>query len=455
MTDKTPQNQVENPVNTPTTLAGTTDTARNGELKSRALPQADALKARFKAGGIPLQTDFADLIDLANMGRQAVGGAEGQSGPANGFTLSSEGRLELKPNAAKGISVEQDGVAIKLKTISGLTMDKDGISIKPKADSGIELKDSAGISLKPGNGISVDKDGITVKAEENKGLQVTNNGVSVKPGNGIAVNSNGVNLKLAKGAQNNGGGGQGTDGFTSIGSAGGLALSSNGLSVDAGNGIQIDSKGVSIKLAANSGLSADETNGVKLNVDSGIKISNGAVTIDQNKVLPRGIITMFSGSKVPEGWAFCDGTNGTPDLQNRFIMAGYVEHIGGKSSNAFQGDINSKVFSFTSDSQTVRVKGSTKGHALSADENGKHKHEQGETLNLSGMCHNSYTTDHSNRDWVNGGGSQSNPPKYRPYTFESGKGNPHAHDVDLTSDSHTHNNKVSVPYYILAFIMKL
>lgn len=112
-------------------------------------------------------------------------------------------------------------MAIKLKTISGLTMDKDGISIKPKADSGIELKDSAGISLKPGNGISVDKDGITVKAEENKGLQVTNNGVSVKPGNGIAVNSSGVNVKLAKGAQNNGGGGQGTDGFTSIGSAGG------------------------------------------------------------------------------------------------------------------------------------------------------------------------------------------------------------------------------------------
>nr|WP_241390142.1 hypothetical protein [Serratia proteamaculans] len=118
MTDKTPQNQAENPVNTPTTLTDTTDTARDGELKSRALPQADALKERFKAGSIPLQTDFADLVDLANMGRQAVGGTEGQTGPANGFTLSLEGRLELKPNAAKGIVVDKDGIAVKLQVTS-------------------------------------------------------------------------------------------------------------------------------------------------------------------------------------------------------------------------------------------------------------------------------------------------------------------------------------------------
>ncbi|MGL4353721.1 MAG: hypothetical protein ACRCTP_07320 [Aeromonas popoffii] len=125
MTDKTPQNKAETPVNTPATLARTTDTAR------RALPQADALKSRFKAGSIPLQTDFADLIDLANIGRQAVGGAEGQTGPANGFTLSSEGLLELKPNAAKGISVDQDGVAIKVG--SGLQIDSEkGVSLIPE-----------------------------------------------------------------------------------------------------------------------------------------------------------------------------------------------------------------------------------------------------------------------------------------------------------------------------------
>jgi hypothetical protein len=38
--------------------------------------------------------------------------------------------------------------------------------------------------------------------------------------------------------------------------------------------------------------------------------------------LPAGIIVMWSGSRagIPAGWLLCDGTNGTPDLRNRFVM---------------------------------------------------------------------------------------------------------------------------------------
>ena len=37
--------------------------------------------------------------------------------------------------------------------------------------------------------------------------------------------------------------------------------------------------------------------------------------------IPSGTITMFSGliAAIPGGWAFCDGTNGTPDLRNLFV----------------------------------------------------------------------------------------------------------------------------------------
>lgn len=39
--------------------------------------------------------------------------------------------------------------------------------------------------------------------------------------------------------------------------------------------------------------------------------------------LPRGFIGMWSGSlaSIPAGWAICDGTNSTPDLTDRFIVA--------------------------------------------------------------------------------------------------------------------------------------
>ena len=39
-------------------------------------------------------------------------------------------------------------------------------------------------------------------------------------------------------------------------------------------------------------------------------------------VIPVGVITMWSGpiSSIPRGWALCDGTKGTPDLRNRFVV---------------------------------------------------------------------------------------------------------------------------------------
>ena len=38
--------------------------------------------------------------------------------------------------------------------------------------------------------------------------------------------------------------------------------------------------------------------------------------------IPAGVIVMWSGpiSSIPDGWALCDGTNGTPDLSDRFVL---------------------------------------------------------------------------------------------------------------------------------------
>jgi hypothetical protein len=43
-----------------------------------------------------------------------------------------------------------------------------------------------------------------------------------------------------------------------------------------------------------------------------------------------GIIVMWSGSiaNIPSGWALCNGSNGTPDLRNRFIIGAHSDNVG-------------------------------------------------------------------------------------------------------------------------------
>ena len=60
----------------------------------------------------------------------------------------------------------------------------------------------------------------------------------------------------------------------------------------------------------------------------------------------KGIIVLWSGAiaDIPAGWALCDGTLGTPDLRNKFIVAAgdtYAPGDAGGSVNhghAFTGD---------------------------------------------------------------------------------------------------------------------
>ena len=44
--------------------------------------------------------------------------------------------------------------------------------------------------------------------------------------------------------------------------------------------------------------------------------------------LPKGTIVAYNLSNAPKGWTLCDGSNGSPDLRNKFILGGGYRGVG-------------------------------------------------------------------------------------------------------------------------------
>lgn len=63
-----------------------------------------------------------------------------------------------------------------------------------------------------------------------------------------------------------------------------------------------------------------------------IEQQDGTLTISAaGGGIPSGCILIWSGASnaVPDGWALCDGTNGTPDLRGRFVLGESESHAVG------------------------------------------------------------------------------------------------------------------------------
>lgn len=139
-------------------------------------------------------------------------------------------------------------------------------------------------------------------------------------------------------------------------------------------------------------------------------ISNLDVTNKFN-LLPKGIIVAWNGTTAPTGWAICNGSNGTPDLRNRFIL-GY----GNKYSLASKGG-----------QEQVTL---TRSHMP------RHNHDFSARGDDEGYCSKNNTRSCG----IKTSDNRSNDRMPSINTSYEGEGKPH-------------NNMP--PYYALAFIMKL
>ena len=151
---------------------------------------------------------------------------------------------------------------------------------------------------------------------------------------------------------------------------------------------------------------------------------------DARYEIPAGGIIMWSGSigSIPSGWALCDGSNGTPDLRNRFVVGAgdeySVDDVGGSDVVTLtvsempshnHGGLTNKAGSHT---HTVRTRTQEGGGAMVAPQ--AHGFSTGTLYDYAGTA--------------------------------LAAGN-HNHTIHSQGDGQGHENRP--PYYALAYIMKL
>ena len=151
--------------------------------------------------------------------------------------------------------------------------------------------------------------------------------------------------------------------------------------------------------------------------------------------VPTGLIIMWSGETVPTGWHLCDGTSGTVDLRDRFVVGA------GTGSDYNVGDTGSGT-------HTIVGAVTISGHSLSAAEISGHQHAMADMSSRpnSGGC--GYNSE--------GSGSQHPNAYYNEDTTgnsDIGKStaDPHTHSSSFSSDPFT----ITPMYYSLKFIQKI
>ena len=142
--------------------------------------------------------------------------------------------------------------------------------------------------------------------------------------------------------------------------------------------------------------------------------------------IPKGLISMWSGSiaSIPSGWALCNGTNGTPDLRNKFVIG---------SSSDVSGVSNTNVTG-----ANTKSGGSKDAVVVSHTHTG---------IANSGSGGGSFV------NGLNFGGSLGFSIEGSKLTFSSASAHTHPLTINSTGSSGTNENLP--PYYALAFIMKL
>ena len=157
---------------------------------------------------------------------------------------------------------------------------------------------------------------------------------------------------------------------------------------------------------------------------------------DEKFLVPKKSIIAYHGNTAPEGWAICDGQNGTPDLRGRFILAsGKGKHLTNRSLNQKSGEEN---VTLTAAQMPHHNHQTLIYHIWDSNMSNTSSMSGGHGKGFGGWTgdYNSQVQNPSAR-W---GGRDDKTHGFRSRTTHAGS-------------NHAHNNMP--PYYVLTYIMKL
>ena len=218
-------------------------------------------------------------------------------------------------------------------------------------------------------------------------------------------------------------------------------------------------------------------------------LNGGVVQQGGATLVPRGIIALWAGylADVPAGWLLCNGTNGTPDLRDRFIVgAGNSYGVGAAGGNVLMSTTTTAAgqhshggatwaggnhsHTGTTDAQGLHGHGGiTSATSLTVEHLPPHNHYFG-TEGAAGTDPDGIPAPDSPRSYADGNG-----PKMT--TSSTGSGAPHTHSI-AQDGNHAHNLQVNAsgehahgitadgnhahtvqfdnrpPFFALAYIMK-
>lgn len=197
--------------------------------------------------------------------------------------------------------------------------------------------------------------------------------------------------------------------------------------------------------------------------------------VELEGVIPVGVIVMYSGSTIPDGWALCNGQNGTPDLRGKFVLSSSTQYpagsAGGEASvqlTAAQSGVPAHTHqtSSTEVRHAHNIRANQWKHSHGMDWAGSHAHQGkwipyvndvtvaggGKVATQGGNGHDAIPYDGNH---VHGIHEQFNWPSDWMFSTEEYAGF-HMHNVlanTAANASQAHSNMP--PYYALAYIMKI